>query len=251
MPTKSQMPRLNRDCHPRKYSMLRRMTRPFIVAIWLMMVAMASAQTQRQEQTFSIQGYAGETNVVRFQGRMFVELEDLARITNGSVSFEKGRMVLTLPHGDAPQSTADDAGRSGFSRPFTSAAIEAMASIREWGGMLQVIVQNGYPLGRAMSGNTVLAYQGRAADSVSIAAAAASTDSDHQGVELLRNEFNNLRAWSESFVDARNAMRAVNLTTSEHPLQDNDEQAQKITHCGQFLAQMFAGGTFQDDPACH
>jgi hypothetical protein len=31
----------------------------------------------------------------------------------------------------------------------------------------------------------------------------------------------------------------------------NDDEAQKILHCGQFLAQMFAGGTFQDDPACH
>jgi hypothetical protein len=37
---------------------------------------------------------------------------------------------------------------------------------------------------------------------------------------------------------------------SEHPLQ-NDEEAQKMMHCGQFLAQMFAGGTFQDDLACH
>jgi hypothetical protein len=40
------------------------------------------------------------------------------------------------------------------------------------------------------------------------------------------------------------------LTTSEHPLKDDDD-AQKIIRCGQFLAQMFAGGTFQDDAACH
>jgi hypothetical protein len=24
-----------------------------------------------------------------------------------------------------------------------------------------------------------------------------------------------------------------------------------MMHCGQFLAQMFAGGTFEDDAACH
>jgi hypothetical protein len=38
--------------------------------------------------------------------------------------------------------------------------------------------------------------------------------------------------------------------TSEDPLKD-DQDAQKIIRCGQFLAQMFAGGTFQDDAACH
>jgi hypothetical protein len=116
--------------------------------------------------------------------------------------------------------------------------------------MLQVIVSNGYPVGKAMAGNTIRAYEARAADSVSLAAAAASTDSDSRGLELLRNELNNLQAWAESFVNARNDMRAVNLTTSEHPLKE-DEEAQKILHCGQFLAQMFAGGTFQDDAACH
>ena len=146
-----------------------------------------------------------------------------------------------------PRNTAT---KSGFSPAFMRAAIEAMASVREWGGMMQVIVQNGYPVGKAMAGNTIRAYQGRAADSVALASAAASTDDDHRGLELLRNEFNNVQAWAESFIDARNSLSAVNLTTSEHPLKD-DYEAQKIMSCGQFLAQMFAGGTFQDDAACH
>ena len=37
---------------------------------------------------------------------------------------------------------------------------------------------------------------------------------------------------------------------AEHALKD-DEEAQKMIQCGQFLGQMFAGGTFQDDAACH
>jgi hypothetical protein len=101
-----------------------------------------------------------------------------------------------------------------------------------------------------MAGNTIRAYQGRAADSVALASAAASTDDDHRGVELLGNEFSNVQAWAESFIDARNSLSAVNLTTSEHPLKD-DYEAQKIMSCGQFLGQMFAGGTFEDDAACH
>ena len=59
-----------------------------------------------------------------------------------------------------------------------------------------------------------------------------------------------MQAWSEAFVKARSSMSAVNLTTSEDALK-SDPDAQKLVRCGQFLAQMFAGGTFQDDAACH
>jgi hypothetical protein len=45
-------------------------------------------------------------------------------------------------------------------------------------------------------------------------------------------------------------MSAVDLTTAENALKD-DPEAQKIVHCGQFLARMFASGDFQDDAACH
>ncbi len=223
-----------------------------LMMVWapIMIVVMAPAQTQRQNESLSIQGYPGQANVIRFQGRAFVDLEDLARITNGSLSYEGDRIVLTLARRDASEQAVDDAGKEGFSPAFRRAAIEAMASIREWGGMMQVIVQNGYPVGKAMAGNTIRAYQGRAADSVALAGAAASTDSDHRGLELLRNEFNNIQAWADSFVDARNSMSAADLSTSENPLK-NDSEAQKIIQCGQFLAQMFAGSTFQDDAACH
>jgi len=224
--------------------------RPLVALALLTIVVMASAQTQRQSEMFSIQGYMGQANVIRSQGRVLVDVQDLARITKGALSFEQDRILLTLAPSDAAEPARDIAGKSGFSPAFRRAAIEAMASIREWGGMLQVIVENGYPVGKAMAGNTIRAYQGRAADSVALAASAASTDSDYQGIELLRNEFNNVGAWSDSFVSARNAMRAVDLTTSEHALKDDDE-AQKIIQCGQFLAQMFAGGAFQDDAACH
>lgn len=224
--------------------------RPVMVAAWLMLVIVASAQTQHREETLFVQGFAGEASIVRLQGRVFVDLEDLVRITNSSLNFERGRTVLVLPNGDASQVAAGDTSQSGFSRPFTRAAIEAMASIREWGGLLQAIVENGYPLGKSTAGNTITAYQGRAADSVSFAAGAASTDSDYRGLQLLRNEFDNARAWSDSYVRARNSMSAADTTMSEHPV-DNDQEAQRIISCGQFLAQMFASGTFQDNSACH
>ena len=222
--------------------------RLLIAVALLLMAVLAPAQTQRKG-VLSIPGYPGQAKVVRSQGRAFVDILDLARITNGSLTFDQDRIILTLvPVGTSEPS--GKSGKSGFSPAFRRAAIEAMASIREWGGMLQVIVQNGYPVGKAMAGSTIRAYQGRAADSIALATTAASTEDDYRALELLKNEFANVQAWAESFVDARNSMRAVDLTTSEHPF-NNDEDAQKLIHCGQFLAQMFAGNTFHDDATCH
>ena len=215
-----------------------------------MMVLMSSAQTQRQREVMYIQDFPGQADVIRLQGRVLVDVQDLARITKSSLTYEGNHIILTLARRDASEQADSTDEKTGFSPAFRRAAIEAMASIREWGGTLQVVVENGYPVGKAMAGNSIRAYEGRAADSVALVTSAASTASDHRGLELLRNEFNNMQAWAESFVNARNEMRAVNLTTSEHALKDDDE-AQKIIHCGQFLAQMFAGNTFEDNAACH
>ncbi len=223
--------------------------RPVMFGAVLLMVAMAMAQSQREREALSVQGYQGQANVIRYQGRVFVDAQELAQITNGSLSFEKNRIILTLPGPDG-SSSSGDVHTSGFSRPFIKSAIEAMASIREWGGMLMVTVQDVYPVENSMAGNTIVAHQDRAADNVALASAAASTASDSRGLELLQNEFNNVQVWSDKFVEARKSMSAANLTVSEGALK-NDEDAQKILRCGQFLAQMFAGGTFQDDAACH
>jgi hypothetical protein len=224
-------------------------SRTWIFLAMLTTTSLTSAQTQRQRERLFIEGYPGEVNAIRSQGHLFVDVQDVARITNGSINFENNRIILVIPARDGTQ-PADDAAKTSFSPAFRRAAIEAMASLREWGGMLQVVVQNGYPVGKGTAGNTIRAYQGRAADSIASAAAAASTDSDSRGLELLRNEFNNMQKWSEAFVNARNSLSAANLSVSENPL-DNDADAQKIIACGQLLAQMFAAGSFQDDATCH
>jgi len=218
-----------------------------LVAVLLTMVVAAPAQTQRRREALAIEGYPGEATVIQFQHRAYVDVQELATIANGSLRFEGERIVLTL---ETAPPAGENTNKRGFSRPFMSAAIEAMASMREWAGMLLITVQNGYPVGNNMAGNTIAAYQGRAADSIGLAAAAASTDSDNRGLELLRSEFNNGQAWADRFVQARSTLSAANMTITEHAF-ENDAEAQKILHCGQFLAQMFASGTFQDDASCH
>jgi len=63
----------------------------------------------------------------------------------------------------------------------------------------------------------------RAAGSVALASAAASTESDYRWLELLRNEFNNVKAWADRFVHARNSLSAANLTISGSAFQDDQE----------------------------
>lgn len=227
------------------------MTPKFVtVGAALLMVMVAMGQTQGQREVLLVQGYEGQADVIRNQGRVFVDALALARITKGSLNFREGRIVLALPGSDGLETSGDDSTKPAFSRPFMKAAIEAMACIREWGGTLLATVQNGYPVTKTAAGYSITAYQGRAADSIALASTAASTDSDRQGLELLKNEFNNLQVWSDAFVRARASLSAADLTTSEDALKDNQD-AQKLVHCGQFLAQMFAGGTFEDDAACH
>jgi hypothetical protein len=223
----------------------------FVVVAIVAALLISTAQTQPQREELLIQGYSGQATVARSQGHALVDVQDLARITNGSLSFEGNRITLAIPRsGAAEQPDRDSAGESGFSPAFRRAAIEAMASMREWGGILKVIVENGYPVGRAMAGNTIRAYEGRAADNLALAGVAASKEDDHRALELLTSEFTNIKSWADHFIDARNSLNAAELSTSDDPLK-GDEEAQKLLDCGQFLAQMLARGTFQDDATCH
>lgn len=220
----------------------------FLALSLLLQGMIVVAQTPRPKEALSVQGCPGRVSIVQIQGRDLVDVQELARITNGSLSFDGDRIILNL-RCDGSKPTTDETAKPGFSRPFMKAAIEAMASIREWGGMLYITVQNGYPVGNTMAGNTIEAYHGRAADAVGIAATAASNESDSRGLELLRNEFNNVQSWSDRYIKARSRLSAAEYTIRENALQ-NDQEVQNMVQCGQFLAQMFAGGTFQDASAC-
>ena len=218
-----------------------------VLAAGFALVVMAVAQ--RKALTFSIQGYAGELPVVQSEGRLLVNVEDLARITNGSLSYKDDHVVLEIPHSAQPATAKDPVDQSHFSRPFMKAAIEAMASIREWGGALIVTVQNGYPVENTMPGNALTAYQGRAGDNVALASTAASTEADYRGLDLLKTEYNGVRGWADRFITARKSMSAANLTVSENGLKQ-DPEAQKLMQCGQFLEQMFASGSVEEDATC-
>jgi hypothetical protein len=216
----------------------------FMLALLLTASATTLAQAPEEAGRLAIKGYSGDAAVVRVNGRAFVDLQALAQITGSSMAFEGGRLVLTLPAADSSAGSGGAQGSTGFSHSFMSVGIEALASMREWGSTLVVAIRNGFPLG-----NTINPYRARAAEKVQLAAAAAATDDDRNGLELLRQEFNNVQAWSDKLVSARNSMSAANLTMSESAIQE-DPMFQSILHCGQYLGKMFGSGSFQSADVC-
>jgi hypothetical protein len=197
---------------------------------------------QRRNVTLVIEGYPGEAAVTEVNGKPFVDLRALAHITNSTVTFEADRVALSLPCSGAP--TAAGRSEEGFSREFMNAAIESIASMREWASTLAVAIQHGVSIGNAMA-----PYRGRAVDALRVASSAAVTQSDRSGLELLNHEFGNVDAWTGKLISARNSLSAANLAMSEDALR-SDPIVQNIVRCGQFLGPMFASGTFQDDSSC-
>ncbi len=203
------------------------------------------AQGPPEIRTLLVRGYSGEVAIVRVNGRAFVDLQALVQVTGSSLALERGQAVLTLPSADTPApSAAGQPVSAGFSRPFVGAAIEALASMREWGSTLAVTIRNGFPLGNAIN-----PYPARAAEKVYLAAAAASTDDDRSGLDLLRSELAKVQAWSDKLVKARTSMSAANFAMSENVMQE-DPMFQGALQCGQYLAQMLGGGSFQGPGAC-
>lgn len=219
------------------------------VTILVSVFLVAPGHSQQGNKTLVVMGHTGEATVIQRNGRPYVDLQMLAETVNGTLGYQGSRIVLTLPSPPGAAATrAPDrtpAALSGFSREFVNAAIETLGSMREWASTLALIMKNGYPVGNAMA-----EYRGRAVQSFALTSAAASTDSDRNGLQLLTNEFDDLQTWSNNLVQARNSMSAANFAVSPDALL-NDPLSQKLLRCWQFLGPMFASGRFEDDGSCH
>lgn len=124
--------------------------------------------------------------------------------------------------------------------------METIALMREWASPLAYAIQNGYPV----TENWVANYREQAAHGLRLASVAATTDADRGALQLLTNEFEAVREWSNKLVEARKSMNTGQYSVSANALRD-DPLSQKIVACGRFLAPMLASGNIQDDPSCH
>ena len=92
------------------------------LVVLLLMPGVALAQALQPQTTLTINGRAGKAPVIQINGKAFVEVEALARLTNGAISFKGNQITLTLPISapDTATPQGDPAAKSGVSREFLS-----------------------------------------------------------------------------------------------------------------------------------
>jgi len=223
------------------------------LALLVLLIVSAStwaSQAKQKSETLVIDGQAGQAAVIQVDGRAYVDLETLAHIANWSLSFKANRIVLNLQPNTASTPAATNSPTqdddSSLSRDFMRSGMEAIAQMREWASPLAYAIQNGYPVTESW----VAGYREQAAHALSLASVAAATDADRRALQLLTNEFDAVRQWSNKLVEARKSMNTAQYAMSAGALRE-DPLSQKIVSCGRFLAPMLASGNVQDDPSCH
>jgi hypothetical protein len=221
-----------------------------LTALLLSFTGFALAQSQQQPKVLVINGHSGQAEIIQRDGRAYVDLQSLVEITNATLSLKANRVVMSLPTSSVSQTSPEPpqapADNSSLSRGFMKAGIEEFATMREWASTLGYAIQNGYQVTEGWAAN----YREQAANNLRLASAAASTDADRNALQLLTNEFDAVRQWSDRLVQEKKSMDTAKYALSENALRD-DPLSQKIINCGRFLASMLGTGTFQDDPSCH
>ncbi len=216
-----------------------------------------------------VNGKSAGPVVRKIDGRSYVDIESLTEVTNGVVTIEPHRIVLTIPASDsgatasaapadaapvttaaadvsaAPARTGPAQPPQGLSRDFASAGIAALAEMREMQGAIRAMITYGL----AVSDTWTRDGQGRVTIGLRQAQVAAITEDDQRALQLLQNEADKLESWADSVFAARQILNGAK-TVDSNALQ-NDPALAKIRSCGQFLSGMLVSGSFADDGSCH
>ena len=217
------------------------------VVLLLALSGMLFAQST-SNKILVVNGKTAGAGIRQINGRLYIDLESLAQATNAIFSVEPRRVVLTIPPpSDAAAVPSDDSTQNAqrLSRDFSSAAISALAAMREW----RVAVRAMILYGLAVSDTWVQAYHQQTLDALRQAGVAASTDADKNALQLLGSEADMMTAWASRVDAARQQLNGAK-TVDPNALQ-NDTQLAKIQSCSQFLNSMVLSGSFNDDPRCH
>jgi hypothetical protein len=201
-----------------------------------------SAQTPQKATTFTIAGHPGEAQLLHINGKSYVDIEALARLIQGSLSFNANQTILTLPPADAEAPAATPHAKAGFSTAFVQAGIEELSIIREWRIAIVNAVLNNNPI----SVDWVSVHHRQAEKYLALTSAAASTDDDRSAFPLLTAEFNNMQKLSEAYLAMRNQAAFLSPDTF-----DNGPLEEQILTCARGFVSMTETHEFQDQAACH
>jgi len=197
---------------------------------------------QQATTSLVVHGQQGDAKVVQVQGHNYVDIEGLARLTNGTLSFRGSQIVLTLPAGNSiPTAPIPSQAAIGVSKEFRSAGVEAMARLREWHAALRIGIEKGVPLATGWLDN----YQAQAQDALRMASVVVSTDGDKTAYPILVNEFNNMKSLSDKYVAMTKSMDYIDPSSLQ-----SDPLDQKVLACSHFLSSIASTQQFIDDGTC-
>lgn len=209
-------------------------------AALFLVLGVALSLAAQQINSLNIPGQPGSAKVTQVDGRNYVEVEGLARLTNSSISFNGNQIVLALP-GTAANAPAPAAPAPGFSKDFVTAGIEAMSQIREWRAALKDAIERSYRLNQSWD----TANRAQAQQALRLASLAVNTTSDKNVFPFLTNVFNTMSAMSQKYLQM-----STSMTYIEPNSLDSDPLNQKITACAHSLASMAAANQFINDGSC-
>jgi hypothetical protein len=206
----------------------------------LLTLALLGLALAAQESTsLAVNGHQGAAKVVQLHDHNYVEVEGLARITNGTISFKGNQIILNLP--TAEVAPAAPQAKPALSKDFITAAFEAMARLREWHAALKTAIEKGVPLATGWLDT----YQSQAQDALRLAAVSVNTEQDRRSYPLLVSEFNNMKALNDKYVGMTKAMNYIDPTSLA-----SDPLDQKLTACGHSLAALASAQQFIEDGNC-
>jgi hypothetical protein len=210
------------------------------LAAMVMLSAVALSVAAQQSNSLVIAGRPGSAKVVQVDGRNYVEVEGLSRLTNSSISFNGNQIVLNLP-GATTDTPSPAAAATGFSKDFVTTGIEAMAQVREWHAALKNAIERSYPLGEAW----LTAYRAQAQQALRLASVAVNTSADKSALPFLTNEFNNMSKLSDKYLQTSKSRTYIAPSSL-----DADPLDQKIRTCAHSLATMATTNQIVDDGSC-
>jgi len=213
-----------------------------IPALLLLLPALGLSQTPQQKTTLTVDGYPGRAPVIQVNGKSYVEIESLARLTSGSVTFQTNQITLRFPPSVANAAAAQTEQAAKLSKGFLQAGIEEMTVIDEWRTAIVKGVKNNNPV----TEDVFDGYRRNVDGKMAVASTTVVTDADRNVLSFLKNEFGNTQKLSDRYLAMRKSLTFISPDSL-----DNDSLNQQIQNCAQGLASLTASGQFQDIATCH
>jgi hypothetical protein len=232
------------------------LSRPGLLTLLLLCGGIALAQTA-PERTLVVNGKPMAGGVAEVQGRTYVDLQMLSQALGGTLTIEPDKITLavnTTPAsatgssagtGNAPRAAGVSAGNDHLSVNFRSAGVTALGGMRQWQGAVESVIRYAVPV----VGTWPQDYRDQVDSSINQAKVFAYTDEDRSALQLLQNDFANLRDWSDAVVTERTNLNASRFVDPD--ALKKDTALAKISECSRFLAGMFGSGVYSDSPSCH